>query len=144
MSPATATASRLYVGNVASDITNTWFRLNIPLRTKTGLNAREHWSARARRVKAEHRAVALCWPRHIKAQLPCRVTLIRLGPRLADSDGVVGGLKGVRDAVAKLLGTNDGPTDPVEWGHGQRKGEWGVEIEVAWAEALQALAPEAG
>ena len=56
----------------------------LPVRTVSTLNAREHWSKRARRA-AEHRALArmlLAGPlRALQCVLPVRVTLTRLGPR---------------------------------------------------------------
>ena len=114
------------------------------LRTTTGLNVRERWQARKRRVQHERRAVwTRLWltfkgcmpgdPSEFRSRVgkgPFLVTLTRIGPRLADDDNVVGGLKSVRDEVADWLGTGDSPTSPVRWRYSQAKGPWGVRIRI--------------
>ena len=123
----------------------------VPLRTTTGLNAREHPMARAKRVKSERDAVsralrkALGAPRHRCSgvvTLPCVVVLTRVGPRadLADSDGTSGGLKAVRDAVAAYLGVDDG-SDWLRWEYAQERGEWGVRVEFRAAQPFDAPPP---
>ena len=101
-------------------------QLEFPLRTVTGMNVREHFRARARRVKAEHLITrahlsvaaqrgALALPRLI----PLTVTLTRISNRArwlprkkcwqaCDDDAVPPALKGVRDALAAWLGLDDG------------------------------------
>ena len=63
----------------------------IPLRTKTGLNQREHWSARRRRVEAEKHATSWGFvtvaPFLKSTTPPYLVTLTRIGPRYADRPG---------------------------------------------------------
>lgn len=57
------------------------------------------------------------------------VTLTRVGPRTLDTDNLAGALKGVRDGVADALGIDDG--DPrITWCYDQRKGTYGVQIDV--------------
>jgi hypothetical protein len=108
------------------------FTIPIPIRTTTGLNFRESWFVRSKRVKRERKATRWFW---IKAKpppfiLPLRITLIRISPgNKADLDNVVGGLKGVRDQVAEQLGFDDG--DPrISWRYGQLKGPWGVTVTI--------------
>ncbi len=103
----------------------------VPLRTVSGLNAREHHMARARRVKAERRQVA--WHLHvlapIKPKVPCVVTLTRIAPSNGlDGDNCQGALKAVRDEVAAWLGVDDKRADLVRYEYDQRRGPWGVEI----------------
>lgn len=108
----------------------------IPLRTGNGLNDRGHWAVKARRVKQERTAVALCWPRvsgkkwHVP--LPVDVHLTRLSPkgRPMDSDGVQGALKAIRDQVAAELRVDDGQEDLVRFTYSQARGEWGVRVSV--------------
>lgn len=103
--------------------------LAIPLRVSS-LNAREHWAARARRVKRERGIVRLCWystdgagVRALASSRPLRVTLVRVGRRAADMDNVVGGCKGPRDEIASLIGVDDKDgTDGVTWHYEQRVG----------------------
>lgn len=103
------------------------------LKTKS-LNVREHHYARARRVSAERlaTAAALCAvdATAFRAAPAVRVTLTRVAPRLLDSDNMVGGLKGVRDEVAKWLKKSDAPGSGVEWIYSQERGAVGVRIEL--------------
>lgn len=103
----------------------------VPLRTVSGLNAREHWRARARRVKAERQAVAaMLWANCMPPAFPCTVLLTRIAPSNGlDDDNLAGALKGVRDEVAKWLGVDDRHSEIVRYRYAQRRGrEWGVEI----------------
>lgn len=108
------------------------FTIPIPIKTKTGLNAREHWHVRAKRTLRERQATRLFW---LKAKppvffLPLRITLIRVSPgNGADLDNVVGGLKGVRDQIADQLGFDDGDSR-ISWRYDQRKGPWGVTVHI--------------
>ena len=103
--------------------------LCIPLRIGS-LNAREHWAARARRVKRERAIVRLAWMsteaagvRLLASSRPLRVTLTRVGKRLCDLDNCIGGLKGPRDELAALIGVDDlDGTDGVTWQYDQRVG----------------------
>lgn len=109
--------------------------LTLPIRTVSTLNAREHWSKRARRA-AEHRALArmlLTAPwRAARLTLPVRVTLTRVAPRALDGDNAQGALKSVRDGIADALGVDD-RTPLVTWAYDQRRGkprECGVDITI--------------
>lgn len=101
----------------------------IPIKTVTGLNAREHWRVRAKRVKAERQAAALV----IKPfPTPCIARLVRLSPALCDDDNLQGACKAIRDEIAKLCGVDDGPTGPITWVYAQEKckrGQFGVRVE---------------
>lgn len=85
----------------------------VPLKCINPLNGREHWRARARRVKAERSAIALAFPHWARGVLSSKrwakavVILTMRRPRLFDDDAVPGALKGVRDEVAKQLGVDD-------------------------------------
>lgn len=98
-------------------------RIEIPLRTVSALNKREHWGARARRVKIERNSVGWMLPK-ARPATPVRVLMVRIAPRKLDDDNLAGALKGVRDAVAQWLGLDD--ADPlVTWKCGQEKGKAG-------------------
>lgn len=100
------------------------------MRTVPGLNAREHWRARARRVKAERLAVALALVGKSKPATPCTVRLTRVSPRgTADDDNLAGAMKAVRDQVAEWLGVDDKDRASVRYVYAQRRGPWAVEIE---------------
>lgn len=104
-------------------------KYEFPLKTVGGLNAREHWRARQRRVKAEREMTA--W--YVKPfPTPCICRLIRLSPGTLDDDNLAGSLKAVRDEVAKLCGVDDKPGGPITWVYAQEKcarGTFGVRVE---------------
>ena len=107
--------------------------LTIPIRTKTGLNSREHPLARKRRVEGERAAVALALrgkPLPAAEHFPVVVELVRISPRLADSDNAIGGLKSVRDQIATALGVDDGDQVRVRWLYRQEKGPFGVRVTI--------------
>lgn len=110
----------------------------VPIRTTTGLNAREHWAQRAKRVKKERSSARMLAMAAVRAEgippLPLKITLIRIGPRKCDSDAVPGGLKGVRDGIADALGIDDGNDEHAAWSYTQERGKWGVRVEIKGAE----------
>lgn len=79
-------------------------------------------------MKAEKQAVRLVLGANGRPALPCTVVLTRVAPSNGlDGDNLAGALKGCRDAVADWLGIDD--RDPlVRWEYQQRRGAWGVEI----------------
>lgn len=110
------------------------FTIWMPIRTKTGLNSREHWHVRATRVKRERKAARWFWKTHDMFPLEgfkgrMLITLVRQSPstRLPDLDNVVGGCKGIRDELCALIGRDD--SDPnITWRYLAEKGEWGVRV----------------
>src|SRR5271157_4200427 len=103
--------------------------VSLPLRTRSILNVREHWSKRAARAQ-EQRAVTrmrLAVVREWPPRLPAVVTLTRVGPRALDDDNLQGSLKAVRDGVADALGVDDG-SDEVRWSYAQERGGYAVRV----------------
>jgi len=101
----------------------------IPLRTSSGLNMREHWTAKARRVKRERTIVGLALMGKKKPAIPCSVLLTRVAPSNGlDDDNLVSGLKAVRDEVAAWIGVDDKLSSLVRYRYAQKRGPWGVEI----------------
>ncbi len=110
--------------------------LKIPIRTTTGLNVREHWALKTKRVKRERKATRFFWNREqVKLRLGegnhWRIELVRFSPgtSIPDTDNVVGGLKAVRDQIAVQLGINDGDRRHM-WIYGCRKGPWCVRVRI--------------
>lgn len=104
--------------------------ITIPLRTGRGQNDREHWRARAKRVKAEKLAVGWSLVGKPCPPLPCVVRLTRVAPSSGcDSDNLVGALKAVRDAVADWLGVDDKHAEIVRYEYAQARGKWSVLID---------------
>ena len=105
----------------------------VPIRTVPGMNTRESWRARARRVKAERRTVAWLLAGKPKPPAPLTVRLTRVAPSNGlDDDNLAGALKAVRDQIADWLGIDDKRSDRVRYVYAQRRGPWAVEIE--WGE----------
>lgn len=90
-----------------------------PLRTRSTLNLREHWAARAKRSKVERLAAFMMCPRQI--DVPCVATLTRIAPRPLDCDNLAASFKSTRDGIADRLGVND--RDPrIQWVYRQERG----------------------
>ena len=107
---------------------------DLPIKTVTGLNAREHWRVRHKRVQAERHTTA--W--HIRPfATPAVVRFTRLSPALCDDDNLQGAMKAIRDEVAKIAGVDDGPRGPIRWEYAQEKckrGDFGVRVEITTQE----------
>lgn len=107
-----------------------WQVLHVPLRTVPGMNVREHWAARSKRVKGERECTTWLLKTMAKPALPLIVTLTRVAPSNGlDDDNLTGALKGVRDAVAHWLGVDDKDRATVRYEYEQERGPWGVRIE---------------
>jgi hypothetical protein len=103
----------------------------VPIRTGTGMNAREHHMSRSRRVKAERAHTAIALMQHKPPPLPCAVLLTRIAPSSGlDDDNLAGALKGVRDQVAEWIGVDDRHRLIVRYLYAQERGPWGVRITV--------------
>lgn len=104
--------------------------LIVPIKTGTGLNAREHFRARALRVRAERWAVAYLLTQQHKPDMPCSVRITRIAPSNGlDDDNLAGSLKAIRDEIAHWLGIDDKRRDIVRYVYAQQRGPWGVGIE---------------
>lgn len=104
--------------------------IHVPLRTVSGMNAREHWRARAGRVKGERQLVAWHLATVKKPAVPLVVTLTRIAPSNGlDDDNLAGALKAVRDEIAAWLGVDDRDRATVRYEYEQERGPWGVRIE---------------
>lgn len=99
----------------------------VPIRLRSAANLREHWAAKAARVRRERATVRLAAHnavQQLEHLLPPRravVTITRRAPRLLDDDNLAGGAKGVRDELAAMLGVDDGPRGPVSWVYRQER-----------------------
>lgn len=103
---------------------------DLPIKTVTGLNAREHWWVRHKRVQAERHTTAYI----VKPfTTPATVRFTRLSSALCDDDNLQGAMKAIRDEVAKIAGVDDGPRGPIRWEYAQEKckqGTFGVRVEI--------------
>ena len=142
--PAPARRTRKPAAEVARPRASLVLTVTIPVEVVPAANRREHWAAKARRVKAEADAakaavftsrLSVVGPQafiHEHARDPAfrvRVTLTRLGGRRWDDDNNVSGLKAVRDAVSKWWLLSDDGADWIEWRYAQLPGgPVGVEV----------------
>lgn len=98
--------------------------LEIPIRTVSEANRREHWAPKAKRV-AEQRALArMMTQQHASAipRYPLTITLTRIAPRSLDmDDNLNGSMKAIRDGIADALGIKDNDTR-VWWRYAQEQG----------------------
>ena len=109
----------------------------MPLHTCSEKNVREHWSTRARRVKAQRVATGVYfrmqpYAMRTRVVMPLVVTLTRLAPRALDDDNLARGLSAVRDEIAAQLGVDD-RTPEISWVYMQWRGDprqYGVKIEI--------------
>lgn len=91
----------------------------IPLKTVSGMNAREHYMVRKKRVAAERQAVRLV----VKPfPTPCIVRMIRISSGQLDTDNLHSAMKSVRDEISSICGCGDSPSDPITWVVDQEKG----------------------
>lgn len=103
----------------------------IPVKSVSVANMRLHWAAKARLAKAHRTAAraAMASTAPLAPAPPLTLILTRLGPRTLDSDNLASALKAVRDGIADWLGVDDGHAG-LDWQYRQRKGPYGVEVEV--------------
>lgn len=104
-------------------------RYDLPLYLKGSQNAREHWGAKARRVKTERTLTATLTAQATRqgCPMPCTITLTRHGSgKRMDGDNLQACFKGVRDGIAECLGVDD--NDPrIEWRYAQESCKRGDE-----------------
>lgn len=109
--------------------------VELPIKTVAGLNAREHWHKRAKRVRAERLAANFGIRSPNMPSLPIRVTMTRLSAGSLDDDNLQGAFKAIRDGVADAYGVPD--NDPrITWLYAQercKRGEFGVRVELVAA-----------
>jgi hypothetical protein len=116
--------------------TERYLLLDLPLKTVSEINRRDHWTARSKRRKAQQLEVHVEWKAKIgtrRIKLPCKVSFKRIGPKMLDDDNLRSACKHVRDEVARLLGSHDGFGSPVTWHYDQEaigKHEYRLRIEV--------------
>lgn len=106
--------------------------IEIPLKTISEANARDHWSKKAKRVRHHRSTAHLLTKRVARATaLPVVVTLTRVSPSSGlDDDNLRSALKAVRDGIADAYGVDD--RDPgIAWRYAQRRGTaYAVQVEI--------------
>ena len=106
--------------------------IKIPIRVVSEANQRCHWATRHRRFKKQKDAVRLLLKpliRGFSVDGKITITLTRYGKRKLDTDNLAGAFKAVRDAIAKLLGIDDG-SERLVWKYEQKKGDYAIKIKI--------------
>ncbi|OGT44315.1 MAG: hypothetical protein A3F13_02800 [Gammaproteobacteria bacterium RIFCSPHIGHO2_12_FULL_40_19] len=111
--------------------------LTIPMRLMSEANTHQHWRKKYERNKRQTNGVRLVWSSQCPSvAIPCRVCLVRTGPRKLDSDNLVYAFKAIRDEVGALIrpglvaGQADADGQGIEWSYGQEIGLYGIRIEI--------------
>ena len=105
----------------------------LPIATVSESNARDHWSKRAYRARAQRQHIWVQWrntvdERDIPIQTPCIIRISRISTRFLDDDNLRGALKSVRDGIADCInpGRAPGRSDNIEgmsFEYAQEKGK---------------------
>jgi len=116
--------------------------IDIPIRTISGANAREHWARRKDRVERERCATWAYWHKApnvercaVRKWPGWRISIVRRSPgKFLDSDNLPTATKSVRDELARLLGVDEG-SPRYEWVYRQvRSPIWSVLVVIEKAE----------
>jgi hypothetical protein len=113
-------------------------RVVIPdLRTYSIANERVHWRTRVKRAKEQRDATTealYCadWEPWtiLLSSMPWDVTIVRVGPRVLDTDNLAISCKHVRDSFAAFADVDDSRADVIAYSYEQRQGPYAVEIEI--------------
>lgn len=92
----------------------------VPVKTASTSNLREHWAAKHKRTDAQKAATRRRCPQWTAAPM-LYVRLTRVAPRALDDDNLRGALKSVRDAIASWLRVDD-RSPLVGWLYEQQRG----------------------
>lgn len=111
--------------------------VELPIRTVSEANQREHWGKKAARAKKQRKATAtLLLAKFGKAvprvRPPDCITLTRIAPRSLDSDNLAGSFKAIRDGIQDWCGVNDRDLVFVYAQRRGKPGEYAVEIAMEW------------
>lgn len=89
----------------------------------------QHWRKLKRVVDKQKKATKRALKDKVIPPLPLLVIMTRVGPRKLDDDNLQGSLKYIRDEIARAVGVDDG-SPLYTWLYMDRKGEYGVEVEI--------------
>jgi hypothetical protein len=105
-------------------------RFHIPIRLPSLANiSHNNWRRTATLAKRQKRATKRGMDSKAVPPLPLLITLTRVGPRKLDDDNLAHAFKYVRDQIAAVVGTDDG-SNQYTWRYEQRRGDYGVDVEI--------------
>lgn len=95
----------------------------LPIKVVSEANQAEHWRKRAKRKKAQKEAMHafMAGLSSVAPPFPVIVKFTKLnwGKKALDTDNLAGAFKHVQDAMAEILGCDDGERDKVTWEYDQ-------------------------
>ena len=91
----------------------------LPIKLVSMANARMHHFAKARIARDQRGMAKVFCPQF---DVPCIVTITRIGPKKLDDDNLAISAKHVRDGIAAKIGVDDGD-ERYTWRYEQRKGK---------------------
>jgi hypothetical protein len=107
----------------------------VPLRTASETNIREHWTARHKRRKAQRKLAFVLTHRAMFKQevtYPLTVTMVRVGKRLMNDDNLQSSFKAIRDGIADALQIDDAD-ERILWEYCQGTGRlYTTIIKIEW------------
>jgi len=116
------------IARVITTVAHGSVAVDLPIRIRSEMNSRDHWRTVRKRAQEHHHAVhySLVNFRGLlklitDAHRRIVVTFTRIGPGWFDDDNLAGGFKFCRDAVAKLIGIDDG-SERFDWRYRQERG----------------------
>lgn len=76
----------------------------LPIKTVSEANMAEHWTKKSKRHRQQQFFVKQLFVKEFnKIPIPCHIKLVRLSPRMLDSDNLVFAFKWIRDEVSENL-----------------------------------------
>ena len=108
------------------------FTYEIPVRTESTMNLREHWRVKSERAKKHRRIASVVSSVVPWSDGPLEILLTRISPREMDSDNLAASMKSVRDGIADAIGRDDG-SKSLKWVYSQERGrpkEYSVRVSV--------------
>jgi hypothetical protein len=107
---------------------------NIPIKTISEANSRDHWAIKAKRAKSQRLSARIAITLHIQGikwnAEYTKVILTRIGKRKLDSDNLARSMKAIRDGIADVTGIDDGD-ERITWEYKQEIGKaYSVKVEI--------------
>lgn len=107
--------------------------IDLPIKTVSEGNMREHWGKKSQRAKQQrHLAYAMTMSELAKINPhelvhPIVIKFVRYGKRKLDDDNLIRSFKSIRDGVCDALEIDDG-SECLRFVYGQAKGEYAVNV----------------
>lgn len=79
-------------------------KFELPIKTVSEANCSEHWVKKSKRHKNQQFFVRIGFLKFVKdIKFPCLIRMVRLGPRILDSDNLQSAFKYIRDEISECL-----------------------------------------